>query len=143
MHLAYDKVKALIPALNERPLTEEDFWFTTWHYELAEVVESLNLTRNGYFVHDAATGENYIFLKKTLRAILWLETANHELMHAAIHHPDESIHAKQQAEAEALALIAMFPRARLDNYAIDSHSMEPRIYELFLKRMEIFKAYGL
>lgn len=143
MHLAYNKVKVLIPALNERPLTEDDFWFTTWHYELAEVIESLDLNRNGYFVHDRDTGENYIFLKKTLRAILWLETAIHELMHAAIHHPDENIHTKQQAEAEALALIAMFPQSQLDEFAIDSHLMEPRVYELFIKRMEIFKTYGI
>jgi len=143
MHLAYQKVKALIPALNERALTEKDFWFTTWHYELAEVIESLDLNRNGYFVHDKDTGLNYIFLKKTLHTILWLETANHELMHAALHHPEENIHAKQQKEAEALALIAMFPRTQLDDLALDSHSMEPRIYELFVKRMEIFKTFGL
>jgi hypothetical protein len=139
MHLAYNKVKALIPALNERPLTVEDFWFTTYQYD-ADVFH-LDLNNNGYFVHDE--GIDYIFLKKTLREILWLETAIHEMFHLILHHPEENIHAKQQKEAEALALIAMFPRTQLDELAIDSHSMEPRIFELFVKRMEIYKTYGL
>lgn len=139
MRLAFDKLKSLIPALNTRPLTEADFWFATERYDIQ--VFEIPLRRNGYYVYE--DGDDYIFLRSTLQGILWLETANHELMHALLHCPAAEFHDKQQAEADTLALIAMMPIGDLEDLALRADSMDREHYELFVKRMEAFKRWAL
>jgi Zn-dependent peptidase ImmA (M78 family) len=139
MRLAFEKLKTLIPALNIRPLTEADFWFAAERYDIQ--VFEIPLKNNGYYVYEDE--RDYIFLKATLKGILWLETANHELMHALLHHPNEGIHDRQQAEADALALICMMPIGDLEDLSHSADSMDHDHYHLYQQRMVVYKKYGL
>jgi Zn-dependent peptidase ImmA (M78 family) len=139
MRLAFEKIKSLLPALNIRPLTESDFWFAAERYDIQ--VFEIPLKKNGYYVFEDE--QDYIFLRATLKGILWLETANHELMHALLHHPDEGIHDRQQQEADALALIAMMPIGILESLSHSEGSLDREHYELLQKRLEVFKRWNL
>lgn len=138
MH-SYDIVKKLIPSLNERQLTDVDFSFTA-DFKGFDVCE-MKLKKRGYHVWD--DGVDYIFIKKALRGIKWLETAFHELFHAVLQIPMKALHDKQQKEVVALSLIAIIPFPMLENYTFLEENPTPYARRLFKEREKIYFFYGV
>ncbi len=139
MMLSYNKVKEIIPAFNERPLTPEDFFILT---EMNDIdVCEMKLKKRGYHVWE--DGDDYIFIKKTLCGLKWLETAFHELFHAVLQIPTGYMHFKQQMEANAFALIALIPLPMLDGYSFLEENPTTHAYWLFKERRRVFFLYGV
>ena len=138
--LSYLKIKEIIPAFNERPLTDADFFFLTDTNRIE--VNEIKIKKRGYHVWE--DGEDFIFIRKTLRGLKWLETAFHELFHAVLQIPTRYWrHYKQQIEANAFALIALIPAPMLRGLAfLEEH---PTIYAhyLFKERKRVFDLYGI
>lgn len=139
MMLSYLKIKEIIPAFNERALTPEDFFL------LAETnnidVCEMKLKRRGYYVWD--DGDDYVFIKMSLRGLKWLETAFHELFHALTSIPVDYLHHKQQIEANAFALIALIPLPSLKSYAFLEENPTSNAQWLFKERKRVFFLYGV
>jgi Zn-dependent peptidase ImmA (M78 family) len=129
----------MIPAFNERALTAEDFFVLgeTSQIDIAE----LKLKKRGY--HVWYEGDDYIFIKKGLRGLKWLETAFHELFHAVLQVPMKSMHAKQQLVANAFALIALIPLPMLNDYSFLEENPTTHAYWLFKERQRVLFLYGI
>lgn len=139
MMLCYERIKKIIPAFNERPLTEDDFYFLT-EVNNIDVCE-MKLKKRGYHVWDGE--DDYIFIKKTLRGLKWMETAFHELFHAMLQIPLKYMHRRQQLEANAFALIALIPLPMLQSYSFLEENPTRHAYWLFKERQKIFFLYGV
>lgn len=139
MMLSYQRIKEVIPAFNERPLTPEDFFFLTETNDI-DVCE-MKLKRRGYHVWD--DGDDYIFIKKTLRGLKWQETAFHELFHALVQVPLAIIHRKQQLEASAFALIALVPLPMLRDYDFLEQNPTRHAYWIYRERQRVYFLYGV
>lgn len=139
MMLAYSHLKQIIPALNERALTPADF-YNIANAKSIDVCE-MKLKKRGY--HAFAGGEDFVFIKKTLRGLKWLETAFHELFHAATSCPVDYLHERQQREATALALIALIPLAQLADYAFLEENPTRHAFWLFKERQKVYFLYGV
>lgn len=137
--LSYNKIKEIIPAFNERSLEAEDFFFLTETNSI-DVCE-MKLKKRGYHVWE--DGEDYIFIKKTLRGLKWLETAFHEMFHAVLQVPTNYIHHKQQLEANAFALIALIPLPMLDGYSFLEENPTAHAHWLFKERKRVYFLYGI
>jgi Zn-dependent peptidase ImmA (M78 family) len=137
--LSYERVKQIIPAFNERALTSEDFFLLgeTSEIDIAEI----KLKKRGYHVWD--DGDDYIFIKKTLRGLKWLETAFHELFHAVLQAPLKGMHAKQQLVANAFALIALIPLPMLEDYSFLEENPTAHAFWLYKERLRVKFLYGI
>lgn len=137
--MAYDIIKKLIPAYNERALTEDDFSFLADTNEIG--VCELPLKKRGYHAWDA--GIDCVFIRKTLKGLKWLETAFHELFHALLQVPCDFLHDRQQKEVVALCLIALIPLPMMENYLFLEENPTPHAKKLFREREKVYFLYGV
>jgi Zn-dependent peptidase ImmA (M78 family) len=139
MMLSYIRIKEIIPAFNERPLTPEDFFYLTAENDI--FVSEIKLKKRGYHVWEE--GEDFIFIKHSLRGLKWLETAFHELFHAVLQIPTKYLHCRQQIEANAFALIALIPQKLLTSYQFLEENPTTYAHWLFKERKRVFFLYGI
>ena len=137
--LSYLKIKEIIPAFNERPLTDADFFFLTDTNRIE--VNEIKIKKRGY--HIWKDGAVFIFIRKTLRGLKWLETAFHELFHAVLQIPTRYLHCKQQIEANVFALIALIPLPMLNGYSFLEENPTTYAHCLFKERKRVFDLYGI
>lgn len=139
MNTVFRIVKGFIPHFNERQVTENDCFFLVdlKHIDFTE----MKLKRRGYHVFD--DGIDYVFVKKTLRGLKWLETAIHELFHVITGAPMDEIHDKQQREVVALCLIALIPLPMMMDYRFLEENPTPYARRLFREREKVYFLYGV
>jgi Zn-dependent peptidase ImmA (M78 family) len=117
---ALTRLFAAIPNLNQRELTETDF-FTICERENISIIYTTNLQTGCYVIFES---KHYIFINRNLKGIQLLKVAWHELAHYFLHFPSQTnfgvaffdIHqkAKSNNEANALAALALIPFERID-----------------------------
>jgi Zn-dependent peptidase ImmA (M78 family) len=118
MQFALAAIKQVIPDLNKRPLTAEDFYRVCRRLKVK--VHELPLRGiDGFYM--VFRGKGHIYLDSRLRGVRWLMTAFHELGHALLHSPPSItvaffcnvLDTKEDREAEAFASIALVPEPLL------------------------------
>ncbi len=139
MRLSYERIKKTIPAFNERELTEQDFSILADAHEI-DVCE-MTLRRRGYHVWNDKN--DYIFIKKSLMGVKWRETAFHELFHALLSAPIETMRDKQQLEAVCLSLIALIPLPLMRDYQFLEENPTRYARRLFKEREKVYFLYGV
>lgn len=150
MIFALAKFSSIYEDFNRRALTEKDFF---------EICESENITvafdempiLQGF---TAKMGERkYIFLDKNLRGISFLWIAFHELAHVILHEPRSRKTgvkffslcrpSKEDDEADAVALVAIYPTKVLRSLELSAPSEFPFERDLISKRMRIYETFGV
>lgn len=136
----FELVKQELPELNEIPVTPERI-LSVIEQKRIDFVEKKQV-KNGYHVWD--DGEDYIFLKKGLTGLKWLEAAIHELIHALTQVPLDFIYNKQQKEARVLSIIAIIPLPLLkDKWTFLEENPTRYARQLWNEREQILFLYGM
>lgn len=137
MNLAIKRIKEIIPHFNEKALTENDFWLIA-RREKITVVET-NLFVEGFY-YECEKGA-FIYLSSSLRGIVWLENAFHELAHHFLHTPPRN--QRQETEARAIALMALIPAAALEKTIKEADEFTDYAGRILHERLQVFAAHGL
>lgn len=152
MIFALAKCAAFIDGFNSRALTEKDF-YAICEREAVEVVFDDMPVLLGFTAKCA--GRNYIFLDQSMRGAQFLFVAFHELAHFVLHEPRTKKAgvtfyslcrpSKEDDEADAAALVALFPTTslpRLEDDFFDDN--EDDFLHLLIKRRKlIFQNFGV
>lgn len=114
------KLFTSVPQLNQRELTETDF-FNICDRENINVRYTTEMKSGCYVIFDK---KHYIFLNRNLKGLKFLKIAFHELAHYFLHFPSQTnfgvaffdVHqkAKMDIEANTLAALALIPFDRID-----------------------------
>jgi Zn-dependent peptidase ImmA (M78 family) len=115
-----NKLFESVPGLNQRELTETDF-FNICNRENINVRYTTEMQTGCYVIFEK---KHYIFINRNLKGIQLLKVAWHELAHYFLHFPSQTnfgvaffdVHqkAKMDNEANALAALALIPFERID-----------------------------
>jgi Predicted Zn peptidase len=148
MIFALAKFSALVKAFNRRALTERMFFKICAEYNISVGFVDIP-TLLGF--HTNINGKLSIFLDKNLKGYEFLFIAFHELAHALLHESTEPVsvsfynqfETRHEAEAEAVALVALFPTRRLKELEDELIYADEFAAFLIKKRLEIFKQTGI
>lgn len=141
MKILLEKLAGL--GLNRRQLTESDF-FAICEAEGIEVVWS----EKKFSFYFSALGEHCIVLPKRLRGLRLQFAMWHEFGHYAAHSGSEPValfegltHSKDEAEADAIALVALMPIEKLRELAwLDGSRFGSRLYN---ERLRLYFLFGI
>lgn len=129
--------------LGKRPLTEDDF-YNICTIEDIEIIWS----DHKFAFYFSLQGRHFIVLPKRKKGLKLLFAMFHELGHYAAHvgdHPDAAFHGlthdKNELEADAVALIAIMPRAMLTELEYLDGSRYGS--QLWKERMRLHFLYGI
>jgi Zn-dependent peptidase ImmA (M78 family) len=140
--------KKLIKEWNKRPLTEKDFFKLCKKFKVLVIEDgSNNMVGRGMYM--VIEGIPTIFINSRLTGLERLWTMFHELGHHLLHTPEtcffsDSIHHKDQHEANIFAAIALIPenvarqRPLWNLYDLDEFAA--RLFEI---RLEVFDLYKM
>jgi Zn-dependent peptidase ImmA (M78 family) len=132
--------KLEVYGIGKRPMTEDDF------YNICEI-EGIEIiwSDNKFAFYFSILGEHFIVLPKRRKGLKMLFAMYHELGHYAAHAGDEPeaaffgmTHTRDEIEADAIALIALMPKAKLkelawlDGSRFGSHLWNERLRLFFL-----------
>jgi len=128
-----NRLKLTFPTLNEREQTVDDFYLAA-DLRQVEIFEA-RLKRRGYWAFDLEERQDYIFLKKEINKLKWLETALHEMFHAC---------GCNEFEANAFRLVALIPLPLLaDKWCW--LELNPTLYarKLWNEREKVYFLFGV
>lgn len=130
--LTYQKLKTIFPALNEKSLGADDYFQVMDSLQVP--LFELRLKKRGYSVYDFDERQDYIFLKKGMNRLKYLETLSHEVFHTVV--------GCTEFEANAFRLVALIPEKDLDGTFLEEN---PTLYawKLFRERQKIRFLYGV
>jgi hypothetical protein len=143
----FGKMQKLLQKLEQygfgrRPLTEFDF-YDICRLEDIEIIWS----DEKFAFYFTLCGEHFIVLPKRKRGLRMLFAMFHELGHYAMHvgdRPDAAFlagHGKHEAEADAVALIALMPKGQLRELAwLDGSRYGSHLYN---ERLRLFFLYNI
>jgi Zn-dependent peptidase ImmA (M78 family) len=142
MLLAYRRLKELVPSLNKRSHTAQDFWRIV-EGESVFVSESY-LKKRGYFAIKNLPPEFYfIFLQYNPAHFQWLETAFHELVHYFLHYPCDFLLNRHQCEAEEFALVFLIAEKDLP-YLVANYAWQDEYFQLLIyRRLQVLHHNGI
>jgi Zn-dependent peptidase ImmA (M78 family) len=128
--------------IGERPMTDDDF-YRICETEEIEVLQS----PEKFSFYFTMLGEHFIVLPKRRKGLKLLHAMFHELGHYAMHVGNEpgaaflNGHSKDEAEADAIALIAMIPKSKLKEMAfLDGTRYGAHLYN---ERLRLFFLYDI
>jgi Zn-dependent peptidase ImmA (M78 family) len=128
--------------IGSRPMTEDDFYRICEH-EGIEVLQS----PEKFSFYFTMLDHHFIVLPKRRKGLKLIYAMFHELGHFAMHvgsEPNAAFlngHSKDEAEADAIALIAMVPRSKLKELAfLDGSRFGHHLYN---ERLRLFFLYDI
>jgi Zn-dependent peptidase ImmA (M78 family) len=128
--------------IGSRPMAEEDF-YGICEKEGIEILQS----PEKFSFYFTMLDEHFIVLPKRRKGLRLLHAMFHELGHYAMHvgqEPEAAFlngHGKYEAEADAIALIAMIPKSRLKEMAfLDGSRYGNHLYQ---ERLRLFFLYDI
>ncbi len=151
MIFALAKFSSFFADFNRRSLTENDF-FEICEKELVAVVFEEMPILQGFTAK--LKSRNYIFLDRDLHGLNFLWIAFHELAHYVLHEPRPRCAASvkfyslcrpnaQEDEADAVALVAIYPTTCLEDLQISAPSEYPFERDLISKRLAIYETFRI
>lgn len=130
---SYQRIKRILPLLNEAELTVEDFQKVIDTNKIGLI--ELRLKQRGYHFFDLITRESWIVLKKGLEYLKYLETLAHEFFHACL--------GCSEFEANAFRLLALIPQSALMNFDWLEANPSKYAYKLWRERQRLFFLYQM
>lgn len=147
MNLILTRLLKSIPHLNQRALTETDFYKLCRKERIA--VKEIPLKENIYGYYTNLKGKCYIVINRNLPKMRWLEVAFHELGHHYLHAPvpqsvffnSQQLSHKQEFEAQTLALLALIPQSFLKTLEMDEDLIFEYPLHLIEERIKLFQDF--
>lgn len=144
MQLLSDKIKKLVPAWNERRLTERDFHRICRRCSIT--VTEMPLMTGGFYYR--VKGRDFIAIDSRLSGPKRLFVMFHELAHFLLHVPDSGATAnfhgvgrrtRKEREADLFALCALMPKNLLLELTAEELIEEGFAIETVHERLSIFQ----
>ena len=149
MKISYERISKIFPAINQRPLTEEEFWHSAQAEKI--IVSEADFAADGYYQRRG--NKCFILINKRLRGMFWLRTAYHELTHHFLTPPDMKGFkqyrtpllniGKEEQIADAIGTIAVLPFADAFRYANEDLSDCEEFGKLVHERLKIYLDHGI
>jgi Zn-dependent peptidase ImmA (M78 family) len=158
MNLLLDSMLEHFPKLNRRPYGWEDIELITKKHRINLTVTNYNPEILGYYCtrKTAKRVKKFIMVNAILDEMGRTFIGLHELAHYFLHVPITSrqyfycrrnalqTEAKHDAEANAVALIAMIPLWMLiDHSGAGFDTLEPEFVNLLIRRQRVWESWGL
>lgn len=149
MNLSFKKLTEIFPHLNRKIFGETDFYRICRKEKIT--VAEIALKQNIFGYYSVFRGRAYIILDSNLSGINRLSVAFHELGHHYLHAPmpksfffnSQKLSTKEEAEAQAFALTALFPISLLKEIEEDPSLIEDYPQNLIEQRIELFNRFGI
>lgn len=153
MIFALAKLAAVIPDFNARSLNEQDYFAVAQAENITTVFDAMPILK-GFCVR-AIVGKmprDYIFLDYRLQGLELVFTAYHELSHHFLHIPRRKTAisfyglarpSKEDSEADAGALLCLYPLAEIANLPYRLIYADPFEAKLIKKRLAVHKKFGV
>lgn len=157
MHITLERMERAFPQLNHHPHTFADVERVAGFHRLDLTIEDHPSDILGYLATDRESGKRTLVINSRLDDIGRTFVGFHELGHFFLHVPTsprqwhfarkcaERTKSKHENEADAFALVAMIPMWMLcDVEEGKCHDeLHPAMLELYTRRRELWKMYGI